>query len=74
MTIIIKIQKNYVDAKIAIIFSIQLFRTLSRNTNSSFQNMKDGISFLTFLFIGYLLRTTFQIKCESRLQYSGNHY
>lgn len=55
MTIIIKIQKNYVDAKIAIIFSIQLFRTLSRNTNSSFQNMKDGISFLTFLFIGYLL-------------------
>lgn len=56
MNIIIKMPKNNIDTEISIIFFIQLFKTLSRNTNSStFQTAKDRISLLTSLFIGYQL-------------------
>lgn len=50
--IIVKIQKNYIDTENPIfIFSIQLFRILSRNTNSSFQRIEDRIFFSLFCFL-----------------------
>ena len=50
MTIIIKIQKNYIDGKKLIIFFMQLFWTLPKKL-IYFQRMKHGIFFLIFLFI-----------------------
>ena len=52
MTIIIKIQKNYIDGKKLIIFFMQLFWTLPKKL-IYFQRMKHGILFLIFLFIQF---------------------